>query len=76
MAFKFGFAADTPQAATENAWRRDIYHSPQDDAAQRVFADDEIRLHDFIAALALRVANAEARPHWNADSFFRRFARD
>jgi Zn-dependent M28 family amino/carboxypeptidase len=75
LAFKFGFAAGTPEAATETAWRRDIYHSPGDDPSQSVFADDEIRLHDFIAALALRIANADARPRWNDDSFFRRFAR-
>lgn len=74
LAFKFGFAAGTPEAATEAAWRRTIYHSPQDDPSQRVWADDEIRLHDFIATLALRIANADARPRWNADSFFRRFA--
>ena len=76
LAFKFGFAAGTPEAATEAAWRRDIYHHPADDASQRVWADDEIRLHDFIATLALRIANADARPRWNSDSFFRRFARD
>ena len=29
------------------AWRRDIYHSPQDDPSQRVWADDEIRLFHF-----------------------------
>lgn len=75
LAFKFGFAAGTPEAATETAWRRNVYHSPSDDASQQVWADDEIRLHDFIAALALRVANADARPRWNSDSFFRRFAR-
>jgi Zn-dependent M28 family amino/carboxypeptidase len=75
LAFKFGFAAGTPQAATEAAWRANVYHSPSDDPSQSVWADDEIRLHDFIAALALRVANADARPAWNADSFFRRFAR-
>jgi Zn-dependent M28 family amino/carboxypeptidase len=75
LAFKFGFAAGTPEAAAEIAWRRDVYHSPSDDASQRVWADDEIRLHDFIAALALRVANANQRPRWNSDSFFRRFAR-
>ena len=75
LAFKFGFTAGTPEAATEARWRRDLYHSPQDDVSQPVWADDEIRLHDFIAALALRVANADARPRWNADSFFRRFAR-
>jgi Zn-dependent M28 family amino/carboxypeptidase len=76
LAFKFGFAARTPEAATEAAWRRNIYHSPQDDVSQRVWADDEIRLHDFIAAIALRVANADTRPRWNRESFFRRFARD
>lgn len=76
VAFKFGFAAGTPEAATERAWRATRYHSPSDDAAQNVFREDEIRLHDFIAALALRIANADARPRWNSDSFFRRFARD
>jgi len=76
VAFKFGFAAGTPEAATERAWRANVYHSPSDDAAQSVFRADEIRLHDFIAALALRIANADRRPRWNGDSFFRRFARD
>ena len=76
VAFKFGFAAGTSEAETERAWRATRYHSPSDDAAQSVFRADEIRLHDFIAALALRIANAGARPRWNDDSFFRRFARD
>ena len=68
--------AGTPEAETERAWRATHYHSPPDDGSQPVFRADEIRLHDFIAALALRVANADARPRWNDDSFFRRFARD
>ena len=76
VAFKFGFLADTPEAETEQAWRAARYHSPSDDAAQIVFRADEIRLHDFIAGLALRIADADARPRWNDDSFFRRFARD
>jgi hypothetical protein len=75
VAFKFGFAAGTPEADTERAWRANIYHGPRDDASQAVFRADEIRLHDFIGALALRIANAEQRPRWNADSFFRRFER-
>ena len=36
--------------------------------------EDSVRLDDFIAMLALRIADADARPAWNADSFFRRFA--
>jgi len=74
-AFKFGFAAGTPQAETERVWRATHYHSPSDDGSQPVFREDEIRLHDFIAALALRIANADGRPRWNETSFFRRFAR-
>jgi Zn-dependent M28 family amino/carboxypeptidase len=76
VAFKFGFAAGTPKAETERAWRRDRYHSPSDDSGQTVFREDEIRLHDFIAALAMRIADADARPRWNEDSFFRRFVRN
>ena len=76
VAFKFGFRAGTPEAATEQAWRATRYHGPTDDSAQSVFREDEIRLHDFIAALALRVADSEERPRWNDDSFFRRFAGD
>ena len=64
---------DTPEAEIERAWRATRYHAPSDDGSQPVFRADEIRLHDFIAALALRIANAEARPRWNGDSFFRRF---
>jgi len=74
-AFKFGFAPGTPEAATEQAWRSTRYHSVTDDLSQPVFREDEIRLHDFMAALTLRIANAEARPRWNEASFFRRFAR-
>ena len=72
VAFKFGFAAGTPEAETELAWRATIYHRPGDDAAQSVFRDDEIRLHDFIAALALRIADADERPAWLANSRYAR----
>jgi Zn-dependent M28 family amino/carboxypeptidase len=75
VAFKFGFAAGTPEAETERAWRATHYHSPSDDGSQPVFREDEMRLHDFIAGLALQIANGERRPTWNETSFFRRFAR-
>lgn len=74
-AFKFGFAAGTPQAETERLWRATHYHAPSDDGSQPVFREDEIGLHDFIVGLAMRIADADARPRWNESSFFRRFAR-
>lgn len=75
LAFKFGFAANTPEAAIEAEWRATRYHMPSDDLAQPVRREDSVRLNDFIADLALRVANADERPRWNQHSFFRRFAR-
>ncbi|HEX8655681.1 MAG TPA: M28 family metallopeptidase [Allosphingosinicella sp.] len=73
-AFRFGFAAGTPEAEIDRVWRLNHYHAPSDDGSQPVFREDEIRLHDFIAAVALRIANADSRPRWNETSFFRRFA--
>ncbi|HEY0115187.1 MAG TPA: M20/M25/M40 family metallo-hydrolase [Allosphingosinicella sp.] len=69
-AFKFGFAAGTPEAEIERAFRATRYHEPSDDLTSRIFIEDEIRLHDFIVALALRIANAPERPRWNQGSIF------
>ena len=74
LAFKFGFAAGTPEAEIERAWRATRYHSPSDDLSQPVERLDAIRLDDLLAEIGLRVANAPERPRWNSDSFFRRFA--
>ncbi|NML89542.1 MULTISPECIES: M28 family metallopeptidase [unclassified Sphingobium] len=73
--FKYGFKADTPEAAVEKAWRANIYHSPRDDANQPVMPAESVKLNDYVAAVTLRVANAPGRPQWNGDSFFRRFVK-
>jgi Zn-dependent M28 family amino/carboxypeptidase len=76
LAFKFGFAKDSPEAEIERTWRSTRYHAPSDDLGQPVFREDAVRLHDFVRELALRVANAPERPRWKEPSFFRRFARE
>lgn len=73
--FKYGFKAGTPEAATEKAWRANIYHSPFDDLNQPVLPAETAKLNAYVTAVTLRVANAAARPAWNEDSFFRRFAK-
>ena len=73
--FKYGFRAGTPEAETEKAWRANLYHSPFDDLNQPVMPAESAKLNDYVTAVTLRVANAPARPTWNADSFFRRFAK-
>jgi Zn-dependent M28 family amino/carboxypeptidase len=76
LAFKFGFARNTPEAEIERTWRSTRYHAPSDDLSQPVEKADSVKLNDFVAELGLRIANAPGRPHWNDQSFFRRFARD
>ncbi|KQN09748.1 peptidase M28 [Sphingobium sp. Leaf26] len=73
--FKYGFKAGTPEAATEKAWRANIYHSPFDDLNQPVLPAETAKLNAYVTAVTLRVANAAARPAWNEDSFFKRFAK-
>lgn len=74
VAFKFGYARGTPEAVIEKQWRATRYHAPSDDLNQPVEKEEAVKLDDYVAALALRVADAPAAPTWNADSFFRRFA--
>jgi Zn-dependent M28 family amino/carboxypeptidase len=75
LAYKFGFGATDPEAEIERTWRSTRYHAPSDDLSQPVGKEDAVRLHDFVAEVALRVANAPERPSWGQQSFFRRFAK-
>ncbi len=75
LAFKFGFAKGTPQFDIEHEWRANRYHSPQDNIEQPgVMKDQAIRLDDYVAGIALTVANASRRPHWLETSVFRKYA--
>ena len=72
LAFKFGFARDTPQFQIEHDWRATRYHAPSDDILQPgVLKEEAVRLDAFVAALALKVADEEAAPTWLPTSVFR-----
>lgn len=72
LAFKFGFARDTPEFQIEHDWRANRYHSPADDLQQSgIFRDEAVKLDAFVAALARRVADAPARPTWLSASIFK-----
>ncbi len=70
LVFKFGFALGSPEAGIEHDWRAGRYHSPSDDLAQPVLRDEAVKLDAFVAALADRVADAEARPRFLPGSIF------
>ncbi|RPI18840.1 MAG: M20/M25/M40 family metallo-hydrolase, partial [Acidobacteriales bacterium] len=75
LSFQFGFTKGSREEMIQNRWLKERYHAPSDDTAQPVDLAAAARFNRLIAALASRIANQPQRPQWNANSFFRRFAR-
>ncbi len=75
LAFKFGYEFGSPEEKIRQKWVRDRYHKPSDDLGQPVDAAAAALFDHVIADLLERVADDAARPQWNEDSFFRRFAK-
>ena len=74
LAFKFGYIPGTPEDKIFNDWLTNRYHAPSDDLSQPVDKTAAAQFNRILLDLGERVANAKDRPHWNADSFFKRFA--
>ncbi len=74
LAFKFGYEFGTQDEKTRLAWVATRYHQPSDDLSQPVDLEAAAKFNRVIMSLLQRVANDAARPTWNADSFFKRFA--
>jgi Peptidase family M28 len=75
LAFKFGYESGSPEEKTAKAWLKDRYHAPSDDLNQPVDKTAAAQFNRILLSLGEKVADAKDRPHWNADSFFRRFAK-
>jgi Zn-dependent M28 family amino/carboxypeptidase len=75
LAFKFGYIPGAPEEKIFKAWYSERYHAPSDDMSQTVDMAAAAQFNAILEKLALRVADADHRPEWKADSFFRRFAR-
>jgi Zn-dependent M28 family amino/carboxypeptidase len=71
----FGFEKGSPEEEKEALWLKNRYHAPSDDLNQPVDVQAAGQYNRLIMTLAETIANDPARPHWNSDSFFRRFAR-
>ena len=74
LAFKFGYEFGSPDETTRLNWVRERYHQPSDDLTQPVDLEAAGKFNRVIMTLLQRVADDPARPAWNADSFFKRFA--
>ncbi len=75
LAFKFGYEPGSPEEKTAKEWLKNRYHAPSDDLNQPVDKTAAAQFNRILLSLGERVADAKDRPHWNADSFFRRFAK-
>jgi len=72
LAFKFGFAQGTKEFQIEHDWRATRYHSPSDDVKQPgVLKNEAIKLDDYVAGIALKVADTPAAPQWLTTSSFK-----
>ena len=73
LAFKFGYLPGSAEEKLHKDWLKDRYHAPSDDLNQPVDKAAAGRFDEVILQLIERVADADGRPQWNADSFFKRF---
>jgi Zn-dependent M28 family amino/carboxypeptidase len=64
----------SPDNQIFETWLSTRYHAPSDDLNQPVDLQSAAKFEEIILRLAIDTANADARPTWNPDSFFRRYA--
>jgi Zn-dependent M28 family amino/carboxypeptidase len=74
LAFKFGYLPGSPDEKLHKDWLKNRYHAPSDDLNQPVDKAAAAQFNEIILHLIERVADANGRPQWKPDSFFRRFA--
>ncbi len=74
LAMKDGYAKGSPEEKVFKTWLTERYHSMKDDLNQPVDKEAAAQFDRLVAHLLVRVANADAKPTWKPDSFFRRYA--
>jgi Zn-dependent M28 family amino/carboxypeptidase len=70
-----GFDPGSPEQKIFKDWLTNRYHAPSDDINQPVDLSAAALYEEIVRELLISVANADGRPQWKPDSFFRRYAR-
>ncbi|MBZ5661468.1 MAG: M20/M25/M40 family metallo-hydrolase [Acidobacteriia bacterium] len=70
----FGNEKGSPEEAIAKKWLTERYHAPSDDLEQPVDKQAAAQFNLLVEGVIERVANADARPAWKPNSFFRRYA--
>ena len=68
------YEANSPEAKIFKDWLTQRYHAPSDDVQQPVNLKSAALYEEIVRRLLVDTANAEERPQWKPDSFFRRCA--
>jgi Zn-dependent M28 family amino/carboxypeptidase len=74
LAFKFGYTPGSPEEKVAKDWLKYRYHAPSDDLNQPVDKPAAADFNRILLDVGEHVADAQDRPHWNENSFFKRFA--
>ena len=69
-----GWTPGSDDDKTMGTWFQNRYHAPSDDLTQPVDFAAAAGFNDLMTRLTVAVANADRKPQWNKDSFFRTFA--
>jgi Zn-dependent M28 family amino/carboxypeptidase len=68
------YAPNSPEQKTFKDWLTYRYHAPSDDVNQPVDLQAAALYEEIVRRLLIDTANADARPEWKPNSFFRRYA--
>ena len=68
------YEPDSPEAKIFKEWLTQRYHAPSDDIAQPVDLHTAALYEEIVRRLLVDTADANERPQWKANSFFRRYA--
>lgn len=68
-----GYRKGSPEAKLQQKWITERYHQPSDDIAQPLDMNAAARFNQIATELARELGDSGERPHWNPDSFFKRF---
>ena len=75
LAMKDGYVKGSKEEKIFKDWLTERYHAVSDDLKQPVDKQAAGMFDQLVAKLLVRVADADQRPEWKKDSFFRRYAK-
>jgi Zn-dependent M28 family amino/carboxypeptidase len=72
---EIGFDPGSPEQKIFKDWLTNNYHAPSDDINQPIVLPAAAMYEEIMRKLLISVADADTRPQWKSDSFFRRYAK-